>query len=86
MNQVQMWEAEIQSLYRVLQQEERNAYDSENAAREAAEEWARGPAENVGIAPRVARPPAQRVGSPRLPQNASPRRRIDLRPPTDPVG
>ena len=44
MNQVQMWEAEIQSLYRVLQQEERNAYDSENAAREAAEELARGQA------------------------------------------
>ena len=64
MNQVQMREAEIQRLHRVMQQADRNAYEAQNAARVAAEELARAQFMNVGAAPRVATPPPQLVGSP----------------------
>ena len=83
MNQVQMREAEIQRLLRVLQQADRNAYESQNAARVAAEELAPAQAFNVGSVPRAATLPPQLVASPRLPLNGSPRRPTDLGPPMD---
>ena len=82
-NEVQRREAEIQRLHLVMQQADRNAYEAENSARVAAEELAPAQQMNSGTAPRVATPPPQFAGSPRLPSNASPRRSTDLRPPTD---
>ena len=78
-DQVRLREMEIQHLHRVLQQADRNALESQNAARLAAEELAPAQAQNVGALPRVATPPALLVSSPRLPQNASPRRQANRR-------
>ena len=79
MNQVQMRQAEIHRLHWVIQQADRNAYEGQNAARVAAEELARGQLMNARPAARVATPPPQFVGRPRLPPNASPRRTTVLR-------
>ena len=83
---MQLREMENQRLRRVLQQADRNAVKSQNAARLATEELSRAQAQNVGVPPRVAKPPSQIVGSPRLPQNASPRRQANLGQPTNPDG
>ena len=88
-DQVRLKEIEIQRLQadrNVLQQADRNALESANAARVAAEELARAQAQNVGTALRVATPPPQLVGSPCLPQNASPRRQANLRQSMNPDG
>ena len=84
--QVRRREIEIQRLHRTLQQADRNALESQNGARLAAEELARAQAQTVGAIPRVATPLSQHAGSTRLPQNASPRRQANLRPPTNPDG
>ena len=81
MNQVHMREAEIHRLHRVNQQADRNAYEAQNAARVAAEELARAQLMNAVAAPRLATPPPQIFGSPRLTLNASPRRPSDIPPP-----
>ena len=85
-NQVQMREAEIQRLHRVMQQADRNPYKAKNAARGAAEELAGAQLMNLRTASRVATPPPKFGGSHRLPLNASPRRPTDLRSPMDPGG
>ena len=55
-DQVRLREIEIQRLHGVVQQTDRNAYESQNAARAATEELARAQAQNVGIVPGVATP------------------------------
>ena len=86
MHQVQMREAEILRLHRVLQQAERNASASQNAARVSAEELAPVQSMNVGSVTRAAMPPPMLVGPHRLPPNASPRRPTELPQPVDLVG
>ena len=65
-DQARLREFEIQRLHRVLQQADRNAHESENAARVAVEELASAQAQSVGTLPSVARPPSQLVCSHRL--------------------
>ena len=66
-----------------MQQADRKAYEAQNAAPLAAEELARAQLLNSVAAPRVATPPAQFAGSPRLSLNASLRRPKDLPRPMD---
>ena len=84
MNQVQMREAEIQRLRRVMQQADRNGYESQNAASLAAGELELAQLMNLGALRRAATSPAQLVGRSRLPTNASPLRPIELRSPMQP--
>ena len=82
--QMNMREAEIERLRRVMQQMDQNALISQNAARMAEEELARAHALNATAMHRAMTPP--QLESPRLPLNASPRREVDLRPPSNPAG
>ena len=84
MNQVQMREAEIQRLRRVMQQADRKGYESQNAASLAAGELELAQLMNLGALRRAATSPAQLVGRSRLPTNASPLRPIELRSPMHP--
>ena len=82
--QVHMREAEIERLRRVMQQVDQNALVSQNAAKLAEEGLARAHALNATAMRRATTPP--QLESPRLPLNASPRREVDLRPPSNPFG
>ena len=84
LNQVQMREAEIQRLRRVMQQADRKGYESQNAASLAAGQLELAQLMNLGALRRAATSPAQLVGRSRLPTNASPLRPIELRSPMQP--
>ena len=70
----------------MLQQADRNFYESKNAAGLAAEELAPADPLNVVTVALLARPPAEHDATPRPAQNMSIGMEYNLRPPTNPDG
>ena len=77
-------ELEIQRLRQVARAADKNGDEWQNAARLATAAIARAQAQPVGVAPRVATPPAACVESPRQSLNASLLRQAKLGPPANP--
>ena len=85
-DQVRMREIEIQRLHRVVQAADKNAYESQNAARVAIAKLARAQPKPIGVAPRLATPPPVYSRSPRQSQKASPSRQENICQPANPEG
>ena len=79
-------ELEIQRLRRAARAADRNAYESQNAAREATAESDRAEAQILGFATRVAPPIPSYAATSRQSQHASPSRQANLRQATNREG